>query len=155
MEETAPRPIFGFVHQTPPDRVAVDVAQLFDSLLVGPDVEVVIARGPERRATPIAKFSRDDLLQHLEGGCKPPAFGLTHQQVDMFGHDHVPADEESIPLAHPLQCTLKGMSSLRLRQQRFPLITTEGDEMQVAVFLISREPTRHADRILDEKDGGQ
>lgn len=50
MAEAAPPPIFWAFDQTALHGIAVDVAQFLDSFIVGPDVEVVVTRLPERAA---------------------------------------------------------------------------------------------------------
>ena len=43
----APRPVFGALDQAAFDRVSVDVLELFNELVIGKDVEVVVAFFPE------------------------------------------------------------------------------------------------------------
>src|SRR5260370_757992 len=45
--KTAPLPLFRRSHQSPRHGIAMNVAQLFDSLLLGPDIEVIKACLPE------------------------------------------------------------------------------------------------------------
>jgi len=90
----------------------MDVAQLLDPLGFAPHVEIVVARLPERRAFGAPQLLRGDLLQHLQRDRQPPAFGFADQQVDVFGHDHISGDEESIPSPHPLQRLLEDCAGL-------------------------------------------
>jgi hypothetical protein len=48
--EAAPRPLLRTRHQSSPHRIAMDVAQLVDSLGFAPNIEVVVSRLPERSA---------------------------------------------------------------------------------------------------------
>jgi len=47
MSKAAPGPILRALDQAASDRIAVDVAQLLDTLLLGPDIEIVVALLPE------------------------------------------------------------------------------------------------------------
>lgn len=52
----APGVVFGFRDEGSEDRVAVDVPELFEALLLGVDVEVVVAGLPELVAVPLRSF---------------------------------------------------------------------------------------------------
>src|SRR2546430_8399849 len=95
------------------------IAQLLNALLLAVDVEVIEAALPEVRF----EFWRPQRL--LRGSAKFPlageqatcdatlegmhhprwiaAPGLTHQQMKMFGHDHVAEDAKAVILADLLQ----------------------------------------------------
>ena len=90
------------------------VAQLLNPLLGRPDIEIVIPRLPKGESTGTgAQLLRHNLFQHLDGHCQTASLGFAHQQVDMFRHDHVTGDVESVPAAHALQGLLEYTSGLR------------------------------------------
>ncbi len=64
--DAAPWVVFGVGGEASFDWVAVDVAELFDALGFGADVEVVVARKPERGA--VAEELGGLLLEDLKGG---------------------------------------------------------------------------------------
>ena len=66
----------------------MDVAQLLDKLLIIADVEVVVAFLP-RMLCVSDEPARDPLLQRLDGMCDRFALRLAHQQMNVFGHDHI------------------------------------------------------------------
>ena len=66
MAEAAPRPILGALDQGSFHGIAVDVAQLLDSLVVGPHVEIVVAGLPERAAFRWSELVGCVLLEHLQ-----------------------------------------------------------------------------------------
>lgn len=90
------------------------VAELLDALAVGPDIEVVVARLPEGRAG--AELARRRLLENLEGGSQGAALRLADQQMDVFRHDHVAANDKPVPAADALHGLLDGAPSLRRRE---------------------------------------
>jgi hypothetical protein len=93
--EAAPWPVFGVFDEASVDRVTVKVAELFDVLPVSEDVEVIVAGLPEVLAVALetfGSFAFEDahgIAQELE-----PWFG--HQQVDVFGHDDVAEEIETV-----------------------------------------------------------
>jgi hypothetical protein len=101
--EAAPRPILRVLDQTSFHGIAVDVAQFFYSLLLAPHVEIVVSGLPERTAFGWTELVRRVLLEHLQRYREGMAFRFADQQVDVFGHDHVAADEESVPTAHAFE----------------------------------------------------
>ena len=62
--ETAPGPLFGGLDQSSFDWVAVDVAQLFDSFVLAPDVEIVEAGLPEVVGSPTHVSQRRREMGH-------------------------------------------------------------------------------------------
>jgi hypothetical protein len=47
--EAAPAPLLGFLHQSAPDRIAMNIAQLLDSLALAPNVVVIEPALPNMR----------------------------------------------------------------------------------------------------------
>ena len=64
--EAAPSPLLRTRHQSSLHRIAMDVAQLLDSLGFAPNIEVVVSRLPERSALHLAQLTGDILLQHCK-----------------------------------------------------------------------------------------
>jgi hypothetical protein len=62
--EAAPRPFSGLCDEAPRDGIAVDVAELFDALSLGEDVEVVVAGFPN---VVFCACAREALLENLDG----------------------------------------------------------------------------------------
>jgi len=79
--------------------IPVDVPQLLNPLGLARDIEVVIARLPERHALDRAKFASGILLEHLQCDGQLAALGFTDQQVNVFRHDYVSYDYEPVTAA--------------------------------------------------------
>lgn len=141
VDEAAPRPVFRFRNQAALHGVPVHVPKLLDALAVCPNIEVVVTRIPEGRAW--AEFPRCGLLEDLEGGSQRAAFRLADEQVDMFRHDDVAANDEAIPAADLLEGLLENVAGQRRVEQGATAVATEGDEVEAAGLLISLEPLRH------------
>src|SRR5206468_12911738 len=98
MPETAPRPILWTLDQSSFHGITVHISQLLDSLVITPDIEIIIAGQPER--TPFGRMECVSrvLLQHLQHPRQHAAFWFANQEVNVLGHDHIAADGEAIPL---------------------------------------------------------
>lgn len=71
------------------------------TLTLTPNVEVVIARLPERFfGAPLVRL----LFQRLSGSGQGIALGLVYQQMDVIGHFDVSVDEEPVGLPNSLEC---------------------------------------------------
>src|SRR5579872_6540620 len=105
-----PRPVFGPVDQTSPNRVAMNVPELLDPLAPREDVEIVIARLPERA---FASAHRDGNLHRLNGGAEQSEPGFGDEEVYVFGHDDVAENAETIAKASTFQSVLKQSSCRR------------------------------------------
>ena len=73
----------------------MNVPQLLEKLIVGPDIEIVVSLLPEMRSL-ADQPPRHTLLQRLDRIRERVAFRLTHEQMNMLGHDHVPIHAESV-----------------------------------------------------------
>jgi hypothetical protein len=91
--EGGPRPIGGVFDQALFYWVAVEVAELFDALLCGEDVEVVVAGEPEGA---LFALDGDGEFQGFDGGAEEDFGWLAYEEVDVFGHDDVAADGEGV-----------------------------------------------------------
>ncbi len=84
--------------------VAMDVAPLFDALLIGEDVEVVEPALPEWPCSELAGY-RD--LQRLQHNREVALRRLAHQQVDVLRHDDAGVHRETIPHTRGFETALK------------------------------------------------
>jgi hypothetical protein len=65
------------------------------------------------------------LLQRLHGPCQSVALWFVHQQVNVFGHDHVSVHAKTVVSAHSLQCIHEGVLWVGALEVRTSAITTE------------------------------
>ena len=91
-----PRPIFQLVDEAACDRVAVHVLQFFDALVVGEDVEVVVAGLPEGT---FFESPGDGDLQGLEGFGEGSFRGFAQEEMDVLRHDDVAEEFELVLFA--------------------------------------------------------
>ena len=112
--------------------VAVDVAEFFDALWVGEDVEVVVAGEPERF---FGEFVRDGTLD--DGECHAQWFdwGLGYEEVDVFWHDDVADDVKVVAFADGFQGFEEDLFCVGGGQVGGSVVTTEGDEVEVSGLL--------------------
>ena len=91
MTKTRPAPVLRSFDKSPDDRIPVHILQLFDSLVVGEDVEVVVAGLPEGS---LSEALRDRQLERLKRPRERQfvVFGFAEEQVDVLGHDDVAED---------------------------------------------------------------
>jgi hypothetical protein len=68
--------------------------------------------------------------------------------MHVLRHDHVAGDVEIVEDATQFQRDFKLMHCARAGQQRFAVITTESDEVQIASFLMALQSARHVMRIV-------
>jgi hypothetical protein len=88
------------------------------------------------------------LLKHLQDSRKGAAFRFADEQMNVFGHDHVTANEESVPLAHTFQGLLEDVTGVRVRRKRLSMMTTEGYEVETLGLLNALESPWHAVSIF-------
>lgn len=101
-----------------PDRAYRDCDECtadFHTLLVGKDVEVIEPMLPEGTQPHPARY-RD--LQRLHHNRKISSRRITHQEVDVLGHDDVGIDLEPILHSRHLQTSLKDQPRLRRGEVR-------------------------------------
>jgi hypothetical protein len=65
------------------------------------------------------------------------ALRFADEQMHVFRHGYIPGDEAPVPLPDSLQFVLEDFSRLCRVEQWPALKTTEGDEMQTALILIT------------------
>jgi hypothetical protein len=65
----------------------------------------------------------------------------------MFGHNHISEDDEIVAQADFFESFQKQVAMARAAEQRPPLITTAGDEMQVIVTVVAADAGGHERKI--------
>ena len=125
----------------------MDVPQLLNPLLRCPNVEIIKTSLPERA---LMRFLCEEgalagifppgfgkqsasgpLLQNLHDGRRAADFRFGDEQMNMFGHDDVSYDRETISLAHLFENAKEAVAAARSAQERQSAIAGTGDEVQV------------------------
>jgi hypothetical protein len=83
------------------------------------------------------------LLEHLQRYRERCAFWFADQQVNVFRHDHVSGDEESVPSARAFESVFEDFACMGVRQQRVTMMTAEGYEVEASCLLETPESPRH------------
>ena len=100
-------------------------------------------RGIAALALGAEKLSGKALLQHLQDNGGISALRLCEQKVDMLGHNHVSDDHEAVTTADLFEDLEKQIAPWFGVEQRTTLVTTEGDEVQIAGAVVSSEAIGH------------
>jgi len=90
------------------DRVAVDIAKLFEALVFGVDVEVVVAGLPEGFAGAFEE-SGGLWFEDSEGGGEVGFGGFGEEEVDVLGHEDAGVDVEVVGLPGLFQDGFEGL----------------------------------------------
>ena len=69
------------------------------------------------------------------------------QEMEVFGHDHVADDDESIALADLLQHSQKQVPTARSAKQGLSTITTASDEVKVSSAVVAMQIVPHGHTI--------
>ena len=144
--EAGPGPVFGLLDQTACDRIPVDIAQLFHPLGMGEHIEVVVAGLPELFPRAFEGFGCF-ALQHANCGGEVVEFRLAQEQVNVLGHEDVAEEVEAVPLCQPLECFEEDASGGIVGEIWETPGTTEGEEVVVALGVISLETARHEEVV--------
>src|SRR5580704_15119651 len=150
MTKAAPRPQFRARHQPSIHGIAMDVSQLLDALGFAPDIEIVVARLPERPALGLAQLPRNILLEHLQRQRELRSFRLGDEQVNMLRHNHVSGDVEPVPLPRTFESLLKNVAGSRHTQASRPSVAAKCEKVQTARFLKSLKTPRHSFNRMPE-----
>jgi hypothetical protein len=139
---TRPAPILRSFHKTSGDRIAVHVLQLFDSLVMGEHIEVVITGLPERT---LREAFWDRELEGLKrfGKRNLVVFRFTDEEVNMLRHDDVAEDLEVVPPPGLFERVEEDVSWGWGVELGFTTVAAEGDEVVVTFVVISLETERH------------
>jgi hypothetical protein len=137
LEKTAPSPVLRTLHQSAVYRIPMDIAQFLDLPRFTPHWKIGIADLPETPQAGRPQLVRCDLFEHLHSDRELAALRFTDEQVHMFGHHHVAGDVACVLLPESLQFTAKDIPRVKGVEQLPALKTTEGDEMQRRLILIT------------------
>lgn len=131
--KAGPRPVLWIRHESPLHRIPVHVPQLLRCLSV--NVEVVVPSLPELNLARRFETLRRLLLENLQHRRQRRDLWFADQKMHVLRHQHVSSHHKFIPVAHRFQFALKDLIAACARQQRTPMIATEGDEVKAAGFL--------------------
>jgi hypothetical protein len=125
----------------------VHVAELFDALTLGPDVEIEEAvlpdfsrcLGPQRVLSHALRLSRlaqylvgKALLQHLHHHRRRGILRFANQQMEVFRHDYIAEHDKAVASPYFFQKVEQQVAAAGDAQQGEPAVTTAGDEVQIA-----------------------
>lgn len=145
MVEAAPAIVFGLEDEAAGDRIAVDVADLFDAFFFGVDVEVVVAALPELFLVGKFELAGDELLEDLEKGGEGSGGGFVGEEMDVLRHEDVGRDTELLLLTGLLEDLLGDVFCGVGCEEGLAAVATEGDEVEVLCLLVASEhPTSRA-----------
>jgi hypothetical protein len=82
------------------------------------------------------------LLEDLEEGGEGGVGGFVGEEMDVFGHEDVTVEEELVALPESFQCLLEDDAGLVVVQVWGSVVTTEGDEVVVALGLVTLRAAR-------------
>jgi len=125
----APWIVFRFLHKAGLDRVAMHVAQLFDLLVVGEDVEVVVAGLPHEL---LRAGSGEALFEDLDWGGEGGLLGFGQEKVDVVGHEDVADEMKAVPLAGLFEDLLDGVACVGGLEDMGVAMAGDGDEVKMA-----------------------
>jgi hypothetical protein len=138
--KAAPWPVFGTFNQSGFDRVAVHVAELLDSIGFGEDIEVVVARFPNKF---IYAGSGEALLEDLNRSGELLPVGLGYKKMDVVRHEDVAEDVEEVFPAGLFKDSLEGVTGFRGFEDVGVAVATDGNEVEVAGVLAAVEAFWH------------
>jgi len=162
---TAPRPIPRMLHQLSLHRIGVHVLQFFLQFLLAPHVEIIKSPLPKMRLFCVTALERQRqlcarrpsssfqesprhlLLQYLQYLRWIFLGGLADQQMHMFRHHDISNEAERMPAANFIQDFHEAVSRPRRTKKRPPSITTESNEMQVALSVMTFERIAHRGKL--------
>jgi hypothetical protein len=124
--EAAPGPIFRPLDDSGLDRVAVHVAEFFDPLGFGEDVEIVIAGLPNEL---VRAGAGEALLKDLNRGPQFLPVGFGYEEMDVVRHEDVAEDVEEVFLASFFDDPLEGVTGFGTLEEMAVAIATDGDEV--------------------------
>jgi len=158
---TAPRPVLRMLHQLSLHRIGVHVFQLLFQLFLAPHIEIIksplpkgrffrlapVKRqwqlGTDRRSSPFQEDPRHFLLQDLQNLRGVFLGGFAHQQMHVFRHDDVSNQTEGMPSPNFIQRLYKAVPRSSCPEQRLSPITTERNEMKIALSIVPFKRIAH------------
>jgi hypothetical protein len=93
---------------------------------------------------------RHRLLERLDDHRKIAPHRLTDQPMHVLGHHHSIRYQKPTLAAHNLQRPQEQIAAARAAQERLAAIATEGQEVQVAVAVVTRGMAQHARKCTPE-----
>src|SRR5450631_113845 len=130
------------------------VAQFLHSLVLGPHVEIIKARLPDGHrlrslsgiAPPAARHHRlcKALLYTLHRRRWGPDLRFTHQQVKVFGHEHVTQHHEAMLLADLFENLQEQIAAPVRAQPALSLMAAARDVMQMPGSVVTLKACWHA-----------
>jgi hypothetical protein len=120
----------------------MQVAQLLDALLLGEDVEVVVAGLPEVGTVAFEEFG-GLALEDAKGGGERAMFGLGEEKVDVLRHEDVAEEIEPMFLPKTFEGLLEDDAGMVFEEVRETTVTTEGEEVLVAFGLVPLQVAGH------------
>jgi hypothetical protein len=160
----APSPLLRFEHEAPLNRVVVHVAQLFALLVFGEDDEVIEASLPDmsalQRRTPESILPRVDagaettqklagkaLFESLHDHGWVGALRFGQQEMNVFRHDHVADDHETVAAAGLLEDAEEEIAIAGRAEKGKAPVTTVGDEVGVSSAVVTMESGGHREVV--------
>ncbi len=120
--------------------IAMDVSPLFDSLLLGKNVEVLEPMLPEGARLHSARHGEFQRLHHA-GEVAPR--GFAYQQVDVLGHDDLGVNREPVLQARGLQASLEDEPRLRRGEAGLTVVAGSGHKVVVSAAVTAFLSLRH------------
>ena len=134
--EAAPWVVLGLFAEAADFGVTVHIAELFDALVFGEDVEVVVAALPELIALAF-EATRGFAFEDTEQGGQWNVGRFAQEKVDVLGHEDVAADVEMVAFAEGFEDFFEGLFGVGRSEEWEALVTAKGDEVEVAGLLIA------------------
>lgn len=126
--KTGPQPVFRTVAKLLPNRIAMDIAQLFVELLMAANIEIVVSGLP--KVWSIADvLAGNALLERLNRNRERFHVRLAEEKMNVVRHHHVSVYTEPITKPDTFKCLKKGLSCFRVSQVLSAMPASEGDEV--------------------------
>ncbi len=77
------------------------ISQLFNPLLLGVDIEIVVSSQPERPLSPPHGHRK---LERLDSTIQLSYFWLIHQQMHVLRHDNIAEHDKLVSFSYPFKC---------------------------------------------------
>ena len=135
-------PVLGGGDEAADDRVGVYVVELFDELVVGEDVEVVVAGLPELGAGALEEFG-GFAFEGSERVVQSVELWFAEKHVDVLGHEDVAVAINLVASTEGFESVQEDGSGVVVVEVGKTVVTTEGEEMEMAFGLVSLQTTRH------------
>jgi hypothetical protein len=142
MAVTAPGVVFRFLDEAAFDGVAVEILKLLGELVVGEDVEVVIAELPELRPVAFELFGGLG-LEGSEEVLELDLFRFREKEMNVLGHEDVAKEEDSVPMAETFEGLEKDCAGVVAVEVGTTTVTTECDEVLMAEGVVTLQLARH------------